>query len=97
MKKLEIIIESLESPKVMRILNENNVKGYTKLDNLVGRGRKEKISSYELTGFLKRTIFIVVDEEAVLRKVIEDIKPILLDYAGVMLVSDVEFIKSERY
>lgn len=90
MKKLEIIIESVEVDKIIKILNKHNVKGYTRIDNAAGRGRHGKISSSDLTGFLKSTLLIIADENDILQKVIAEVNPILDDYSGIMLLSDIQ-------
>lgn len=95
MKKLELIIESVEEKKIIKILDNIGIKGYSIIKDVRGRGKKGERRFSELTGIMKNLLFIVVDEEEKINSFIEEVKPILKDYSGIMILSEVTLIKGK--
>lgn len=93
MKKLEIIIESVERRRVCRILDEAGVKGYSIIDDIQGRGKTGPKSAQDLSNILKSSLIIVVDEEATIKKAIEKLKEVFIHYSGKMFLSDIEVVE----
>lgn len=93
MKKLEIIIESVERRRVCRILDEVGVKGYTIIDDVQGRGKTGPKSAQDLSNILKSSLIIVVDEESTIIKAIEQLKEVFKYYSGKMFLSDITVIE----
>jgi nitrogen regulatory protein PII len=93
MKKLEIIIESVERRKVCRLLDQLNVSGYTIIDNVLGRGSHFTRSGSELSDIMKNSLIIVIESDEVISKVIDVMKNEVLNfYSGKLFLSDVEVI-----
>lgn len=93
MKKLEIIIESVERNRVCRILDEAGVSGYSIIDDVRGRGKTGSKSAQELSNILKSSIIIVVDKEEKISNVIEKLKEVFKFYSGKMFLSDVNVVE----
>ncbi len=93
MKKLEIIIESVERNRVCRILDESGVSGYSIIDDVRGRGKTGPKSAQDLSNILKSSIIIVVDEEEMISKVVEKLKEVFKFYSGKMFLSDVNVLE----
>ncbi|MFN0157813.1 MAG: P-II family nitrogen regulator [Bacteroidota bacterium] len=90
MQKLEIIIEAVELKRVLRILDGCNVRGYSILPNIMGRGSKGGIrSGGDLSDILNNVLIVTVDEPDVIQRVMERIQPLLANYSGVLIVSNV--------
>ncbi len=90
MQKLEIIIEAIELKRVLRILDECNVRGYSILPNVMGRGNKGGVrSGGDISNILNNVLIVTVDEPDIIKRVVERIQSLLADYSGVMIVSDV--------
>lgn len=92
MKKLEIIIESIERKKVCRILDEAGVKGYSIIDDVQGRGKTGPKYAQDLSSILKSSLIIVIDEEEIIHKAIDSLKEVFKYYSGKMFLSDVKVI-----
>ncbi len=92
MKKLEIIIEAVEKKSVLRILNELNIRGYTIINEIHGKGKQGTRRGSELTNILRNSMIIVVDEPEIINKIITRVKEILENYSGIMFLSDVEIL-----
>lgn len=93
MKKLEIIIESVERKKVCRILDEAGVKGYSIIDDVQGRGKTGPKYAQDLSNILKSSLIIVVDEDETIQKAIDKLKEVFKYYSGKMFLSDVTVIE----
>uniref|UniRef100_A0A7V3E6I4 Nitrogen regulatory protein PII n=1 Tax=Ignavibacterium album TaxID=591197 RepID=A0A7V3E6I4_9BACT len=93
MKKLEIIIESVERRRVCRILDEVGVKGYSIIDDIQGRGKTGPKSAQDLSNILKSSLIIVVDEEPIITKAIEQLKDVFKFYSGKIFLSEVTVIE----
>ncbi|MFN3695470.1 MAG: P-II family nitrogen regulator [Ignavibacterium sp.] len=93
MKKLEIIIESVERNRVCRILDEVGVKGYSIIDDIQGRGKTGPKSAQDLSNILKSSLIIIVDEESTITKAIEQLKEVFKYYSGKMFLSDITVIE----
>ncbi|AFH50328.1 Hypothetical protein IALB_2625 [Ignavibacterium album JCM 16511] len=93
MKKLEIIIESVERKKVCRILDEVGVKGYSIIDDIQGRGKTGPKYAQDLSNILKSSLIIVVDEDETIQKAIDKLKEVFKYYSGKMFLSDVKVIE----
>ncbi|MCA2004958.1 MAG: hypothetical protein LDL01_04090 [Ignavibacterium sp.] len=93
MKKLEIIIESVERRRVCRILDEVGVKGYSIIDDIQGRGKTGPKSAQDLSNILKSSLIIVVDEEPIITKAIEQLKDVFKFYSGKIFLSEVIVIE----
>lgn len=92
MKKLEIIIEAVEKKSVLKILNELEVRGYTIINDIHGKGKQGTRRGSELTNIMRNSMIIVVDEPEIINSIIEKVKEILEIYSGKMFISDVEMI-----
>ena len=92
LKKLEIIIDSLEMPKVLKILDKNGVSGYTLIDDVKGKGHRGIKDGAELTDVFKNCFCITACAPEKVAAIVEALRPMLKRYGGVCLVSDAQWI-----
>lgn len=92
MKKLEIIIESVEKRSVLNILSQEGVQGYTIINDVHGQGNQGTRRGSELTNIMRNSLIMIVDEEEKIQAVVRKVKVILETYSGKMFLSDVEMI-----
>ncbi|MEW6652868.1 MAG: DUF190 domain-containing protein [Bacteroidota bacterium] len=89
MKKLEIIIESVELNNLTTIIEKIGVSGYTLIKDVAGMGKHGKSVSTSLVDVGEYYLLIIVDNDSIINQVIEKIKPLFKNYSGVMFLSDV--------
>lgn len=89
-KKVEIVIESIKTKKIISILEELKIEGYTILRDAIGAGSHGKYDAEELTDVFKNTYFIIVCPEAKAYDLIQEIGSILKKYGGICYMSDVQ-------
>jgi nitrogen regulatory protein PII len=91
-KKVEIVTTSLEMHKVLEVLDEIGISGYTVIREVTGKGDRG-IASDDLEGDIlsnKYVMSICTEEQQ--QTLVEAIKPILKKFGGVCIVSDASWI-----
>lgn len=91
-KKVEIITNTLEIKKVIRILDKVGVSGYTVIEDVTGKGDRGRVIDDLETEALTNGYVMSICTEDQEHKVVEAIKPILKKYGGVCIVSDAKWI-----
>jgi len=93
MKKVEIIITSLELGKVLSTLEEVGVSGYTIIREVSGKGERGLVSNdVEMGAAFSNGYVMSICPEDKATEFVEIIRPLLKKFGGVCLVSDVQSI-----
>lgn len=91
-KKIEIIVDALELPEVLKLLDRAGVSGYTIIKDATGKGERGTRGGGELSGtFINSYVMTACPPEQV-ERVVETVRPILKRYGGVCLVSDAQWL-----
>jgi len=89
-KKVEIIINSLELQKVLKILDHIGVSGYTIIEDVTGKGyRGRVIDDLEGHALTNGYVMTICNEEQE-RQIAEAVRPIIKKYGGVCIAADVK-------
>jgi nitrogen regulatory protein PII len=91
-KKIEIVTDALELQKVVKLLEESGLSGYTVIREVTGKGGRGVRADDELTGVFKNCYVMTACEEEQVSRVIEAIRPVLKRFGGICLVSDAQWI-----
>lgn len=91
-KKVEIIISSLEVTEVLEILSVANVSGYTVMKNTSGKGDRGLANDDLGTVLSNSYIMTVCTNDKQLNLVIDEVTPILKRVGGVCLVTDASWV-----
>lgn len=91
-KRVEIIISSLELKKVLRHFQDIGISGYSIIRNVIGRGDRGSVNEEEELELLGNDYVLVIcdAEQATLLQTM--LLPILERHGGVCLVSDAEWL-----
>ncbi len=89
-KKVEIIIESVKIKKIIGILEQLGIYGYTIIQEATGCGVHGKCDAKELTAVFENTYFIIVCDEKKSEELAQEMRPILKKYGGICYISDVQ-------
>jgi nitrogen regulatory protein PII len=92
-KRLEIIIDSMHTQRVVEVLRENGATGYTIIRNASGAGDRGERRDDELTGVFSNTYILSACAPELAQTVVEAVRPLLKRYGGVCLVSDAQWLK----
>ncbi len=92
-KKIEIIIESIQLPKLVRLMNKLELPGYSIIHDVTGHGSHgDHDAEDQLTEVLTNSYITVICDEEQSQKLIEQVKPKLAKYGGICFVSDVHLV-----
>ena len=97
-KRLEIIVERPILRRVLDLLDELDVPGYTVLPALAGRGRRGKWRREGMVGEAGQMVAITcVMDESRIDAVLGPVFKLVSRQIGIVTVSDVEVIRQEHF
>lgn len=91
-KRIELVIEAVEKPKVIETLKSVNVHHYTVYKHVGGRGKGGDRDELAFGEKFENITFVIACPEFELVTVIEAIRPLLKRYGGMCLVSDAQWV-----
>lgn len=94
--KVEIIISTLELNKVRGILDSVSVSGYTVIEHASGKGERGVIYDDLGREFSNSYIMTLCSDEKQRNYLIGDILPILKRIGGICLVTEVNWVSSDK-
>lgn len=91
-KRIEIIIGRRGADKVFQLLEENQIRGYSRIKNVDGAGDKfSRDGEYPTDVFTSSYILIGCENEE-FEKIKEPLRELLIENSGVCMVSDAEWL-----
>lgn len=91
-KRIEIVIDSLELRKLLKSLEQTGISGYTVIQDATGMGDRGPRAGDQLSDVLKNSYVITACAEEQLQPLIDAIRPLLKRFGGICLVSDAQWI-----
>ena len=92
LKRVELVVGTLESSKVIKILDDNKIDGYTMIKNVLGRGDKGIKDGEGLHNAFQNTYIIVACSAEELESITEPLRTVLTKSGGVCLVSEAQWL-----
>ncbi len=93
-KKVEIIIEYMEVPRLLEVLKKEVVDvGYTVIKEAFGAGRRGEMAGDGFSGEFTNSYLLIACSEDEANRIVEIVRPILKRFGGVCLVSDAMWVK----
>jgi nitrogen regulatory protein PII len=88
-KRIEIVIEQPMAERMIEMLRKLDAPGYTLLRNVGGSGDRGDRRADELAGDSSNCLFLIAcNDEAVVQRITEGVRPLLTRFGGICLVSD---------
>ncbi|MBK7392895.1 MAG: transcriptional regulator [Chloracidobacterium sp.] len=91
-KKIEIIVDELQLPTLLNLLDQAGVSGYTVIKDATGKGDRGVRGGGDLTRVFANSYVLTACPEDKLDLIVETIRPILKQRGGVCLVSEAQWI-----
>jgi PII-like signaling protein len=88
MKRIDIVIGEEQFDKLIELLSENKIRGYSVLRKIGGLGSRGFRSPYDVLMQEENVLVVVVCEIDPAENLIKSIQPKLKDFGGMCLVSD---------
>lgn len=92
MKKLEVVIEAVKLQKILSIMDEAGAGGYTVIPSVTGRGHRGRRAGVALTNVFQNAMVFTLVDEATATLIVQEVKKIIQNYAGVIIVTDADVI-----
>lgn len=93
-KRVEIIANSQELDKVLRVLNHVGVPGYTVIRNVVGKGQRSTTADDLVDTSTSNIYIICFCPEAQIAQIAEELRPVLNRFGGICCISDAVQIRN---
>ena len=96
-KKIEVIVEAAVAPAITALLDENGVSGYTVLPTLAGKGQAGRRAASGVIGGMDSVMIVAIVGDAAWQRISAGIYELLRDYSGIVVLSDVDVLRGERF
>lgn len=96
-KRIDIILEAARARAILEMIEAVGAKGYTLVPDVSGKGNRGVRNDAHLSDVFRNVMIIVIAAEDVVRRIVEQSQPLLEDYAGIVVISDVEVIRDEHF
>ena len=96
-KRIEVLIDQPLVQRVTDAAHRIGVKGYTVMPTLYGSGAHGEWSDDQLSGTLSKVMFTTVIHEERAKQFIDLLEPLLDTYGIVVLMSDVQVIRGNKF
>lgn len=87
-KRVEIVTDTLELDRVLQLLTDAGVSGYTVIRNAEGKGHRGLRSGDDVTRVFQNSYVLVACSPEQVQQVVAAVRPVLKRVGGICLVSD---------
>lgn len=87
-KRIEIIIDSLDLKSCLQELEKTGVSGYTVIRDVIGNGDRGTRSGDMLNDTMKNSYILIACEESEVKMITDALRPKLKRFGGMCLISD---------
>jgi len=93
-KRIEIVIENSMVPKLTELVKELGLDGYTLIPDVRGCGDRGMRRADELSGESTNCLVLIAcDDDALVSRLLESVRPLLSRAGGICLVSDAQWLR----
>ena len=96
-KRIEIVVEATCAPAIIEMIEAVGAKGYTILSSVSGKGNRGIRDESHLTDVFSNMMIIVIAAEDIASRIVEQSQPLLENYAGIVVVSDVDVVRNDHF
>lgn len=96
-KKIVIVIDATAVPDVVAIAKRAGAKGHTLIPHATGRGSRGVRGAHDIFDEGQNAIVIVIGENDVVLRILDEAMTLLESYAGVAYVSDVQVARPDHF
>ena len=93
-KRIEIIVDSIELPKILEGLEQANISSYAVIRNVTGKGVRGTVAEDSAVTMMDNAYVIAFCSQETVAPLVERIRPILNRFGGSCWISDAMEIRS---
>lgn len=90
LKKVQIIISSLDADEIIDVFEQHGQKAYTRIEDIKGRGERGTQDGQGLARAFSNDMLIFIVSQETFDSLKEDLRELMKEYGGLCLVNDVE-------
>ena len=91
-KRIEIIIDSLDLKPCLKELEDMGVSGYTVIRDVIGNGDRGSRSGDMLNDTMKNSYILIACDASQVGMITEKLRPKLKKFGGICLISDAQWL-----
>ncbi|MCP5395140.1 MAG: hypothetical protein H6918_00120 [Sphingomonadaceae bacterium] len=95
--RLEVLVDAPLAPRLSELADQSGFTGYTLYRTTSGKGRSGEWSEDLISGATAKYIFLAVANSERADRFLESIAPLLESYGLVVLRSEVDVVRPERF
>ena len=92
-KRVEIIIDSLDINAVLEDLESLGISSYSIIRNVIGAGDRGARTADLLNDSMNNTFILIACDDEQANSIVEQIRPKLKHFGGMCLVSDAQWVR----
>jgi nitrogen regulatory protein PII len=96
-KKVEIVVEAARAKAIVDMIEKAGAKGFTVVPEVSGTGNRGVRDDAHLSDVFRNVMIVVIAAEEIALRIVERSQPLLENYAGIVVVSDVEVLRDEHF
>ncbi|NJL08567.1 MAG: hypothetical protein HC900_10130 [Methylacidiphilales bacterium] len=96
-KRIEIVVEAARAPAIIGMLEDAGAKGYTVVANVSGKGKRGIRDEAHLSDVFRNVLIIVIAADETASRIVERSQALLENYAGIVVVSDVDVVRDDHF
>lgn len=96
-KKIELIVEAARSRAVIEMVENAGARGYTVVPQVSGKGNRGIRDDAHLSDVFRNILIIVIAAEDIAERIVDQSQALLENYAGIVVVSDVDVVRNEHF
>ncbi len=90
--KLEIVVSSMHTERIVELLDKFNVEGYTIIPQVRGKGGQYETDGFGLNNAFTNDYIFCICEESFVENIKEPLRELITLYGGVVLSSDCKWL-----
>ena len=92
-KRVEIVVDSVEVRRVTEALDRVGISGYTVIPTISGRGERGERDGDGVSGVFANAYVLTACPADQLAAVVDAVRPLLRETGGICLVSDAQWVR----
>ncbi len=91
-KRIEIITDAIYQSRLIKLLDDTGIPGYTIFKDVAGKGLKGEKDGHGLGSGFKNVYILIYCELELVKKLTDAVRPVIETFGGVCVVSDAHWI-----
>lgn len=96
-KKIEIVVEATRARAIIEMIEQAGATGYTVVADVSGKGVRGIRDDAHLSDVFRNHLIVVIASDEIAMRIVDASQPLLDNYAGIVLVSDVWVVRNEHF